>query len=297
MQRTPPLPVYCAPMAVDHYENFPVASLLLPRHLRAAVSHVYHFARSADDIADEGDAGPEKRLARLTEYRDSLNAIADGRPVTGDAALTAVFTPLAMTIHRHALSITPFLDLLSAFEQDVHQTRYRDDAELFDYCNRSANPVGRIMLALYEQDRPALHAASDAICTGLQLTNFWQDVALDWHKGRVYIPLDRLAAAGLDESDIGRRVRSPLPPDPRWEALMRGQVAQARSQLLQGMPLADTLPGRIGLELRLVVLGGLRILERLDELHYDMFMHRPTLGKADWLRLLWRSVRHRRTAL
>ncbi len=286
-------------MAVDHYENFPVASLLLPRHLRAAVRDVYRFARTADDIADEGTLAASQRLTRLAQYRAALQAIADGHGVQDalaeeDAALARVFVPLAHTIRTHALPVAPFADLLSAFEQDVVKTRYRDDDELFDYCRRSANPVGRIMLHLYGAADAQNLPAADAVCTGLQLTNFWQDIGPDWAKGRVYIPLDKLDRAGLDVSDIARHAqrRGPMPPDVRWHDLMRAQVAQARDLLHSGLPLTRRLRGRFGLELRLMILGGLRILEHLDDLHYDMFLHRPTLGKRDWLLLAWRCATH-----
>lgn len=271
----------------EHYENFPVASLLLPRRLRAPVSHIYHFARSADDIADEGDDAPAARLEKLAAYRRALLAMRDGRPdMPADDPLREVFGPLARTVHAHGLPLQPFLDLLSAFEQDVTMQRYANDAALLDYCSRSANPVGRLMLHLYGVGGPADLRQADAICTGLQLVNFWQDVAIDWRKSRVYLPQDKLARHGVDESHIasGRC-------DAAWQSLMREQCAQARALLLEGLPLARRLPGRIGLELRMVALGGLRILERMEPLHYDVFQHRPTLRKRDWLLLAWRTLR------
>ncbi|NYT76861.1 squalene synthase HpnC [Alcaligenaceae bacterium] len=328
-------------MAVDHYENFPVASLLLPRRLRTPVKNLYRFARSADDIADEGDAQPSQRLALLASYRDALQQIGQGRlHLAPDDPRHAVFEPLAQTIRQHALPLQPFFDLLSAFEQDVTTTRYDNDVALFDYCRRSANPVGHLMLHLYEAATRDNLAHSDAICTGLQLTNFWQDVAIDWGKERVYLPLARLNQHGLGTDYIqarclsalhtpstnapglsqdGHPVHAPIdaamqPPSPletttsthgpfvgtqpsttradhAWQALMRAQVAQAREQLLSGLPLAHRLPGRIGFELKLVVQGGLRILERLDQLHYDIFTHRPTLKKRDWALMVWRAWR------
>lgn len=306
-------------MAVDHYENFPVASLLLPRRLRDPVRNIYRFARSADDIADEGDAPACERLDALAAYRDALDQMGRGelRLPQGDPR-KAVFEPLAATIQAHRLPLQPFFDLISAFEQDVTTTRYPDDERLLDYCRRSANPVGRIMLHLYGHATPDKLAYSDAICTGLQLTNFWQDVAIDWRKGRVYIPLDKFArhhaslayisdrTAQADEAADGRlanaasRPRSSCAPDgdpayaaaqeAAWQAMMRAQVEQARGLLRAGLPLTRQLPGRIGWELRLVVQGGLRVLERLDQLHYDIFFHRPTLKKSDWLILLWRAL-------
>lgn len=283
-------------MSIDHYENFPVASILMPARLRPAVQNIYRYARSADDIADEGDANPDARLRQLYEYRMALDEINTTglSPHRGDH-IRRVFEPLQETIRQHELPLQPFQDLLSAFEQDVTKTRYSNDAELLDYCQRSANPVGRLMLHLYNAAQPQNLEQADAICTGLQLTNFWQDVAIDWGKDRVYIPQDKLQAHQVDEAYIAANTSraSPLPADKRWQNLMQAQVQQARDHLLYGLPLCRKLPGRIGFELRLVTQGGLRILERLDELHYDMFFRRPTLRKRDWVRLLVRASTQR----
>lgn len=278
-------------MAVDHYENFPVASLLLPARLRKAVQDIYRFARTADDIADEGSASDEERLRQLQAYRLALDAIEAGNPQAVAQALKPVFLPLAETIRRHALPVQPFRDLLSAFEQDVDTTRYASDAQLLDYCRRSADPVGRLLLHLYERvDDETLYWA-DSICTGLQLTNFWQDIAIDWSKGRVYIPQDTLSAYNVTEAFLGTHTgrTSALPRSPAWEGLMARQVKQARALLQQGMPLCWRLPARAGFELRLVIMGGLRILERLDQLNYDVFFQRPVLRKRDWLHMFWRA--------
>lgn len=294
-------------MAVDHYENFPVASLLLPRRLRAPVRNIYRYARSADDIADEGTALPGQRLEQLAQYRRALQHIADGslhRDQTG--VIKQVFEPLEQTIRQHSLPMAPFFDLLSAFEQDVTTTRYACDAALFDYCRRSANPVGRLMLHLYGKATADNLALSDAICTGLQLTNFWQDVAVDWQKDRIYLPHDKRETYAVGEDFIAQQTAlgmlavskltdtsgtsSPALSHPGWQALMQEQVAQARELLLSGLPLARRIGGRTGFELRLVVHGGLRILERLDQLHYDIFLQRPTLNKSDWVLLLWRAL-------
>ncbi|HTK02560.1 MAG TPA: squalene synthase HpnC [Bordetella sp.] len=275
-------------MAVDHYENFPVASILLPRRLRAAVGDIYRFARSADDIADEGAADDARRLADLAAYREELHRIAQGKPggrPVADPALAAVFDPLAATIANHQLPITPFYDLLSAFEQDVVVKRYADEATLLDYCSRSANPVGRLMLHLYGAADAANLRDADAICTGLQLVNFWQDVHIDWRKERVYLPQDALRRHGVTEEDVATCRLTPA-----WEALMRDMTDRTRALLHSGAPLARRLPGRIGLELRLVVQGGLRILERIERVRYDVFMNRPRLGAKDWGVMMWRSL-------
>lgn len=284
-------------MAVDHYENFPVASLLLPRALRSAVRDIYWFARTADDLADEGDAPAEERLAALAEYRRALDLLENG--TKGAAALPhpAIFEPLQQTIARHDLPLVLFRDLLSAFEQDVVKHRYQDDAELFDYCRRSANPVGRLLLHLYGCRKDGDLADSDAICTGLQLVNFWQDVAVDWSKGRVYLPQEKLARHGVTEDWIGRCTEAGrLLADGGdaviargWQTLMKEQTGQARELLEAGRPLARRLPFRAGLELRLIVQGGLRILERLDQLHYDIFERRPVLRPTDWIRMASRA--------
>uniref|UniRef100_UPI0033411DF6 squalene synthase HpnC n=1 Tax=Castellaniella defragrans TaxID=75697 RepID=UPI0033411DF6 len=281
-------------MAVDHYENFPVASILLPARLRPAVRHVYAFARGADDIADEGQARVEERVRQLDAWRAALHALAARHdPRDGlDPAHQPIFENLAATIARHALPIQPFLDLLSAFSQDLHTTRYADEARLLDYCRRSAEPVGRIMLHLFGAVQARDLAQSDAICTGLQRVNFCQDVALDWAKGRVYLPQDSLARHGVDESYIDACTHHPpARVSDAWRALMREQAARAGAALTAGAPLAWRLPGRIGLELRLVVHGGLRILEKLACRDYDVFARRPTLNRGDGLLLCWRALR------
>ena len=279
-------------MSVDHYENFPVASLLLPTHLRPAVANIYRFARSADDIADEGYADDAQRLAALRRYDRELDKLdvtklplsADQEPSDDD--LSAIFVPLAATIQEHNLSLTPFRRLLSAFMQDVTVKRYQDISSLMDYCNRSAAPVGEIMLGLYRADEPDNLALSDAICNALQLVNFWQDVAVDWRKQRIYIPLADMRRFGVTEEDIaGGRLTD------AWRALMAFEVGRARALLHFGAPLALRLPGRIGWELRLVVQGGLRILERIESAGFDVFHARPTLGKSDWLLMAWRACR------
>ncbi|MET0961667.1 MAG: squalene synthase HpnC [Noviherbaspirillum sp.] len=270
-------------MPVDHYENFPVASILLPARLRAPVEAVYAFARSADDIADEGDAGPQQRLAALMEYEAQLDRMARGGMPDG-----ALFARLAEMVKAHCLPLQPLRDLLSAFRQDVVTVRYPNHEALLDYCRRSANPVGALMLHLYGVQDAASLRQSDAVCSALQLTNFWQDVGVDWDKGRIYIPLDEMARFGVEEAQIACGQC-----DERWRALMRFEVDRTRALMHGGAPLALRLPGRVGWELRLVIQGGLRILERIEQADYDVFRRRPVLGRADWLRILWRAARMR----
>jgi squalene synthase HpnC len=274
-------------MAIDHYENFPVASVLLPKSMRRAVGDIYRFARSADDIADEGDVSDQERLRGLAAYRMALHRIGGILPASQEPSQeeNQVFRPLAETIARHQLPITPFFDLLSAFEQDVVQKRYADYAELADYCRRSANPVGRLMLHLFGATTVANLAQSDAICTALQLVNFIQDVQVDWNKARVYLPQNECARHGVSEEDIHARRLSA-----NWTALMTEQIERARALLHFGAPLARTLGGRFGFELRLVVQGGLRILERVEAARYDVFMNRPELAARDWSIMLWRAL-------
>jgi squalene synthase HpnC len=268
-------------MSVDHYENFPVASILLPRRLVPAVEAIYAFARSADDIADEGDVLPAERLAALGAYEAALDAIA-----RGDTPADPMFARLADALRRHALPLQPLRDLLSAFRQDVVTTRYPDYPTLLDYCRRSANPVGRLMLGLYGTVDQTSLRQSDAICSALQLINFWQDVGIDIGKGRIYLPQDDLARFGVSEAQIVGADAGPA-----WRALMGFEVERARVLMLEGAPLATRLPGRIGWELRLVVQGGLRILDAIERADYDVFRRRPRLKRTDWCVLLWRALR------
>jgi squalene synthase HpnC len=242
-----------APIAVpvSHYENFPVASSIGPPALRAAISAIYAFARGADDLVDEGNDPPSVRLAGLDRY--------------------------AAAIRRHALPIAPFRDLLSAFRQDVQKSRYANVDELFDYCRRSANPIGRLLLHLYGVSDAVELGRADAICTSLQLANFWQDVALDWARGRVYLPADDLASFGVSERQIAGAL-----VDERWRRLMAFEVARTRDLLRSGRALAHALPLRARLELRMVVAGGLRILRAIDRVQGDVFRRRPVLRRYDW---------------
>ncbi|MEO8487215.1 MAG: squalene synthase HpnC [Betaproteobacteria bacterium] len=269
-------------MPVGHYENFPVASFLVPARERRAVVALYRFARGADDLADEGDATPRERLDALARYRCAVDAIAAGvdDPLLGEPP----FAELARAVREHALPAAPLADLLSAFAQDVTVHRYATFAALRDYSRRSADPVGRLLLALYRRVTDENLAASDAICTGLQLANFWQDVAVDYAKGRVYLPQEDLASHGVSEAQIAE-----ARCDQAWHALMRAQTARTRGLLLAGRPLAARLPWRVGLELRAVVAGGLAILDRIDAVGGDVFRARPALSTRDWARMTLRA--------
>jgi len=285
-----------AVMAVDHYENFPVASLLCPAPLRPAVVAIYRYARTADDLADEGDATVAQRLADLQAYEQDLLAVTRGGQHSG--RWPAVFDSLAPVILRHALPGALLGDLLSAFKQDVVQQRYADRAELMDYCRRSANPVGRLLLHLYGVSGPSALHQSDAICTALQLINFWQDLSLDLRRGRLYLPLADCARHGVD-ADALLAGQDSLPT----RRLMADESAWARSLMLQGSALpaglrqhVDPVHGRLAAwrlawELRLVMQGGLRILERIAAHDHDSLAHRPVLRPTDWPLLWWRAWR------
>jgi squalene synthase HpnC len=278
-------------MSVGHYENFPVASVLLPRPLRHPVAVIYRFARTADDFADEGDRPAAERLALLEGYREELRRIAGGR-----ASASPLFNELREVITEYDLPVEPFHDLLDAFSQDVTKARYASFAEVLDYCRRSADPIGRLMLGLYrescDQKCGDRHVAwSDAICSALQLTNFWQDVAIDFAKDRIYLPQDEMARFGVGERQIAARDTGG-----GWTVLMNFQVERTRAMLERGAPLALVLPGRIGLEIRTVVQGGLRILEKIERVRGNVFRRRPVLRAWDWPLLLARAAAMRETA-
>ena len=271
-------------MSVDHYENFPVASLLCPPALRPAVAAIYHFARTADDIADEGDATPAQRLADLADYRAELQAACRGAGVAS-ARWPQVFEPLRTALASHALPPDLLTDLLSAFEQDVVRDAYVDRADLLDYCRRSANPVGRLMLHLYGiGGAQALHQ-SDAICSALQLANFWQDLSVDTRRGRLYVPASDCARRGVDPASLLTQRDAP-----NVRALVADLVGWARELMCAGAPLVHAIPGRAGWELRLVVQGGLRILEKIAALDFATLQGRPTLRWYDAPLLLWRAL-------
>ncbi|MFD0666293.1 squalene synthase HpnC [Ramlibacter sp. MAHUQ-53] len=280
-----------APVAsVDHYENFPVASWLCPPALRPAVAAIYGFARTADDIADEGEADAAQRLADLAAYREDLEACAAGRPAS--ARWAGVFGPLAAALRSHALPVQPLADLLSAFAQDVRHTRdaqgYADRAALLDYCRRSANPVGRLMLHLYGVTDDRALAESDDVCTALQLINFWQDLSVDLPRGRLYLPAADLRAHGLDPDRPATWAGAA-----QARALVASECDWARGLMLRGAGIAHRVPGRAGWELRAVVQGGLRILDKIEASGWDSFRRRPTVGAADAPVILWRCLRMR----
>jgi squalene synthase HpnC len=279
--------------AIGHYENFPVASVLCPEQLRAPIAAIYHFARVADDIADEGNASAAERLHALSDYRIQLDIAAHPDHQSHgalDARWAPLFIRLRAAICGHQLRPQLLHDLLDAFVQDVEKTRdkkgYADDDELLDYCRRSANPIGRLLLSLYGVDDAQALRMSDAVCTALQLINFWQDPSVDLPRGRNYFTAQSQRKFGIvwEDLQLGK-------PTPAISALVQHLAAQARALMLQGAPLVHRVPGRAGWELRLVVQGGLRILEKVEGLGAASLRQRPVLQWPDYAVMLWRAVR------
>ena len=262
--------------AVHHYENFPVASWLLPSRLRGPVRLVYAFARQADDFADEGDDTSQQRLDKLASFGRELDMIERGEP-----ARLPLFQLLAPVVRERRLPVPLFRDLLSAFVQDVTKTRYEDFGEVMSYCRHSANPVGRLLLHLFGETDTRSLAYSDGICSALQLINFLQDIPIDYARGRIYLPADELRRYGIAEAQIAAGDTGG-----RWAPFMRFQIERARRMLQAGAPLGRVLKGRVGLELRTIVLGGERILAKLHHSNGDVFGRRPILDKRDWLQML-----------
>jgi squalene synthase HpnC len=301
-------------VSIGHYENFPVASVALPRSLRRPVKAIYAFARSADDLADEGDASPDSRLEALNAYRKQLDRLASNQ-----RSAEPLFQDLSNQILEWRLPLQLFHDLLDAFSQDVVKTRYANFGEVMHYCRRSANPVGRLMLHLFRQTDPRALAYSDGICSALQLINFLQDVGIDWIKGRVYMPQDEMAKAGLSDAVLATLIgdtstdsmaaaqfetaRKPLVGIPvvsyqstgerRWREFMLGQIDRTRKMLQAGAPLGLILHGRIGFELRLIIAGGDRMLRKLHADPMASLKRRPTLSAWDWVVMLTRALLRR----
>ena len=269
----------CARVTGGHYENFPVASLLLPPPMRPHIAAIYAFARAADDFADEGDRSAGERLRLLDDWHARLAACVAGG---GD---DPVFVALGETIRTCRLPVGLFEDLLSAFRQDVTTARYATWADVADYCRRSANPVGRLVLRVAGYRDGRLDTASDAVCTALQLTNFWQDLERDWRKGRIYVPRETLDRTGASERDLDAHTLTPA-----WREALADMAERTRALFDAGRPVCDGVSGRLRYELRFTWLGGRRILDRLEEAGFDVFAARPTLGAADLAGLAWRAL-------
>ncbi len=290
-QAAPPPPqsvaeafAYCERLARTHYENFPVGSLLAPKKARRHIYSVYAFARTADDFADEGYETGElteaERLEALDDWERKLEDCYQGR------ADHPVFVALAETARELRLPIQLFRDLLSAFKQDVVKRRYADFDEVLDYCARSANPVGRLILLLFGYREERLRDLSDCICTALQLANFWQDVEVDIRKDRIYLPQNEMARFGVSVDDLREKKFSD-----RYAALLKFQVERTWELFNRGKPLPNLVKGRLAVELRLTWLGGTRILERIEEIGYDTLNARPKISTADKIALLVKALR------
>ena len=275
-------------MARAHYENFPVASRLLPAAMRPHVAAVYAYARTADDIADEGSMPADERLAKLDAWQRRLHAAVavERSEAAPHAHEDLIVVALAHSIRSLELPITLFDDLVSAFGQDTMTTRYDSWADVFDYCRRSANPVGRLVLRIAGYRDEALDRASDALCTALQLTNFWQDFGHDWIIGRLYVPREVTAACRAREMDLN----GPFLND-AWSAALSQCVDRTREQFDAGRAVCDGVRGRLRHELRFTWLGGMRILEQVERTGAALLSQRPTIGTADLPLLLWRAVR------
>lgn len=271
---------HCQKMVRDHYENFPVASFILPKRLRQPISVIYAFARTADDFADEGDWDTETRLTKLKEYDDYLDAIENGESIDHP-----IFIALADVIEKHRLPLQLFHDLITAFRLDVTKKRFTDIDDVWDYCRYSANPVGRLLLHLMKADSEKNLEQSDAICSALQLINFLQDIEQDFSENnRIYLPQADLSRFGVSEEHIRDKCS-----DPAFRQLIQQQITYAREKMLFGKPLGRAVGGRFGFQLRLMINGGLRVLERLENQKDNLFA-RPRLRKRDWIPMLLRSI-------
>lgn len=277
----------CEQLAREHYENFPVASRLVPARMRPHIAAIYAFARYADDLADEGERPAADRIADLEAWGRRLDrAVRDGQVDPGQHA--EVFVAIRHSIAECRLPVSLLHDLLSAFIQDVTVKRYASWEDLLDYCRRSANPVGRLVLRVAGYERDDLDAASDAVCTALQLTNFWQDVEIDRRKGRLYVPASVWQPAGAREEDLDARRLTPA-----WRAALAEVTRRTRELFAAGRPVADGVAGRLRYELRATWLGGNRILDKLEAADFDMFTDRPALTRTDVPVIAWQTLRWR----
>jgi squalene synthase HpnC len=276
-------------LATQHYENFPVASFLLPAHLRTPVALIYSFARQADDFADEGDLSIDERLKLLDAFKDELDLLsAYIKPSS------AFFLTLGAMIKSYSLPYAPFYDLLDAFKQDVTKTRYANFDEVLDYCTRSANPIGRLLLHLYQANTPENMRYSDHICTALQLINFLQDIAIDCKKNadkqRIYLCQEELDAFGITEETITAYTQGTQTIDANWSQFMDFNLGRAKALLYAGKPLGRILTGRIGFEMRMIIAGGERIVTKITQVNGDVFNKRPTLHAWDWCLIFLKAL-------
>ncbi len=276
----------CLQMAQSHYENFPVASRLLPKQLRRPIAVIYAFARRADDFADEGELSDNERLAALTDFGNKLDLIKQGKTVDDNLITDTTFIALADVIQQHDLPVSLFHDLLTAFKMDVSKERYANFGEVMEYCRYSANPVGRLLLHLNNAASPKNLGYSDAVCSALQLTNFLQDISQDLEESnRIYLPQDEMVQFGVTEEDIRNKLTNPA-----TRRLIEFQIRRTVKLMQAGAPLGKVLKGRMGLELRMTIMGGSRILYKLNQQYDDVFS-RPRLSKWDIIWIIWKAIR------
>jgi hydroxysqualene synthase len=272
---------FCQQLAKSHYENFPVASILLPKRLRLPISVIYAFSRTSDDFADEGHATQSERLHQLDVYSDALLQISDESYQGSDP----IFIALADVIHQHDLPVHLFHDLLSAFKQDVVKNRYDNFDEVLDYCSRSANPVGRLLLHLNGKPRPEQLEQSDNVCTALQLINFYQDIVQDYtEQDRIYLPHDELVASGLTETDLV------IPDTQKIAPLIQSLYQRTEKLMAKGYPLGSDLSGRMGWEVRAMTLGGIKTLALLKKQNNEEILSRPRLSRVIMIKVLLGSL-------
>ncbi len=283
----------CEALARSHYENFPVASALLPRPMRPHVAAIYAFARTADDMADEGNAPGADRRASLDSWQRRLHAAVESPTgLPSEKRDDLILAAVAASIRTLNLPLSLFDDLVSAFGQDTMTNRYASWSDVFDYCRRSANPIGRLVLRIAGYHDAALDRSSDALCTALQLTNFWQDFGPDWRAGRLYVPGEVQQAAGADESQLGAGAMSGA-----WVRALEQCISVTRERFTEGRAVCDGVRGRLRAELRFTWLGGTRILERVERGRFALVDRRPTLQLADVPVLAWRAVAWRRAGI
>ncbi|MGD8571315.1 MAG: squalene synthase HpnC [Gammaproteobacteria bacterium] len=265
---------HCLRIVQGHYENFPVASLLLPKPLRRPIAVIYAFARTADDYADEGNFSEQQRLDLLNAYDRKLETLQSSEPDDD------IFIALKHVITIYQLPLQLFHDLLTAFKQDVTKKRYASIGDVLNYCRYSANPVGRLLLHLLNEATPQNLEDSDSICSALQIINFLQDIAQDYDEnGRIYLPRDEMHHFGVTEQDIANRQSSPA-----MRAFVDQQIRQTKALMLDGAQLGNRIPGRFGLQLRMMINGGLQVLKLLENQTQSVFS-RPRLQTRHWLKI------------
>lgn len=261
--------------AKSHYENFPVVLFTIPKEIRKHIAIVYQFARQADDIADEGNFATETRLEKLNEYENDFNLSLTGKPKND------FWLALKNTIEKFSIEEKLFLDLISAFKQDVIKNRYETFEELLDYCSRSANPVGRILLKIFNVNNIEAITASDKICTALQLTNFYQDISIDILKNRIYLPKEKMKLFGVEEQQIKNKIA-----DENFKRLLKTLLEETKIMFEEGKNIHRYIPINFQLQMKMTILGGEKILEKISLIDYDVFNKRPKLSKKDFAIIL-----------